>query len=234
MSCLLLILQSTTVWLSICDLSEIWLRYLLASMASILRIFVSPSVCISCWTRCILIECRKGPLLGDSFSPRKMEFFPGISLQMHIEALQAFVTKRILRCPSDVYFLPFSAYAGTSSNVLGPRPPLFHERHFFERALLISYWLSADFFEQKQWYTLSESLILSYLHCPLSRQLTAVVPSYKKFWQVFISYYKVQIMLTMQMSFAKYIPFANAGLSYDTVVSIKLQSINFFVTFGYE
>lgn len=38
----------------------------------------------------------------------------------------------------------------------------------------------------------------------------------------------------MQMSFAKYIPFANVGLSYDTVVSIKLQSINFFVTFGYE
>lgn len=78
-----------------------------------------------------------------------MEIFPGISLQMHIEALQAFVTKRILCCTSDVYFLPFSAYAGTSSNVLGPHPPLFHERHF-EWALLISYWLSADFFEQKQ------------------------------------------------------------------------------------
>lgn len=61
-----------------------------------------------------------------------------------------------------------------------------------------------------------------------------VVPSYKKFLQVFISYYKVQIMLIMQMSSAKYVPLANAGLRHDTVVSIKLLSISFFVTFVYE
>lgn len=59
-----------------------------------------------------------------------------------------------------------------------------------------------------------------------------VVPSYKKFFQVFISYYKVQIMLIM--SSAEYVPFANAGLRQDRVVSIKLQSLNFFVTFVYE
>lgn len=111
-------------------------------------------VCISCWTRCILIECRKRPLLGDSFSPRKMEIFPGITLQMHIMALQTFVIKRILCCLSDLYFLSFflsfSALAGTSSNVLGPLGPLFNERHFFEWALFIYYWLSADFFEKKK------------------------------------------------------------------------------------
>lgn len=56
-----------------------------------------------------------------------------------------------------------------------------------------------------------------------------VVPSYKKSFQVFISYYKVQIILIM--SFTKYVPFANAGSRHDTVVSIKLQSINCFVTF---
>lgn len=38
-----------------------------------------------------------------------------------------------------------------------------------------------------------------------------VVPSYKKFFQVFISYYKVQLMLIV--SSAKYVPFANAGKS---------------------
>lgn len=58
---------------------------------------------------------------------------------------------------------------------------------------------------------------------PYQGHLTRVVPSYKKFLQVFISSYKVQIMLIMQTSFAKYIPFANAGLRHDTVVSIKLQ-----------
>lgn len=150
MSWLLLILQSTTIRLSICDFSEIWLRYILASMASFLRIFVSLPVCISCWTRCILIECRKRPLLGDSFSPRKMEIFPGNTLQMHITALQAFVIKRILCCPSGLYFLSFFAHAGTSSSVLGLLPPLFHERHFFEKVLLISHWLSVDFFERKK------------------------------------------------------------------------------------
>lgn len=38
-----------------------------------------------------------------------------------------------------------------------------------------------------------------------------VVPSYKKFFQVFISYNKLQIMLIMNS--AKYVPFANAGKS---------------------
>lgn len=61
-----------------------------------------------------------------------------------------------------------------------------------------------------------------------------IAPSYKKFLKVFISYYKVQITLTMQMIFAKYVPFANADLRHDIKVSIKLQSINFFVTFVYE
>lgn len=36
------------------------------------------------------------------------------------------------------------------------------------------------------------------------------------------------------MSSAKYVPFANAGLRHDTVVPMKVLSINFFVTFVYE
>lgn len=119
-------------------------------MAFVLRIFVSLPVCISCWTGCILIERRNRPLLGYSFFPRKMEIFPGITLKMHIMALQAFVITRISCCSSDLYFLSFSAHAGTSSNALGPLTPIFHERHIFERALLISYWLSADFFWAKK------------------------------------------------------------------------------------
>lgn len=111
----------------ICDFSEIRLRYLLAFTASILRIFVSLPVCTSCWTRCISIECRKRSLLGDSFSPRKMEIFPGVTLQMHILALQAFVRKRISCSSLEQYLLSFSAHGGTSSNVLGPLPPLFHK-----------------------------------------------------------------------------------------------------------
>lgn len=96
-------------------------------MASILRIFVSLPVCISCWTRCISIEYRKRSLLGDSFSPRKMEIFPGVTLQMHILALQAFVRKRISCSSLELYLLSFSAHGGTSSNVLGPLPLLFHK-----------------------------------------------------------------------------------------------------------
>lgn len=41
-------------------------------------------------------------------------------------------------------------------------------------------------------------------------------------------------MLNMQVSFAKHVSFFIAGLRHDAVDSLKLQSINFSMTFVYE
>jgi len=52
------------------------------------------------------MECRKRALLGDSFSPRNKETFPGVTFQMCIIALQAFVIKRTSCFSWELYLLP--------------------------------------------------------------------------------------------------------------------------------
>lgn len=80
---------------------------------------------------------------------------------MHIMAMQAFVIKRTSCSSSELYLLSFSAHGGASRTVLGPLPPLSHKTlkgpttsthmkdQFSERALLIAFWLSTEFFGQK-------------------------------------------------------------------------------------
>lgn len=83
------------------------------SQHSFQRIFVSLPVCILSCTRSSSTECRKRSLLGDSFSLGYMEIFSVIEKTS---------------CSSlELYLLSFSAHGGTSSNVLGPFPLLFHK-----------------------------------------------------------------------------------------------------------
>lgn len=67
--------RDLTISLSICDFSELWLRYLLAFMVSILR--TSVVVCILCWTRCISMQCSKRALQKMMLSCQMTVYFLG-------------------------------------------------------------------------------------------------------------------------------------------------------------
>lgn len=179
---LLVAQQDLTISLSICDFSEM-------SQTSLnFHDIHSQGFCISLYfmlDQMFSTKCRKKTSLAkynvllsvDSFFPRNMELFPGVTLHLHTTVIHAFLIKRF-HSLLGAYLVSFSAHVVRPSNVLGPPAPCFNKTlvkgtatltemkdQFSERALLIIAGFLQGFFLHKLSHTSLQSLILRAVLC---------------------------------------------------------------------
>lgn len=166
---LLVAQQDLTISLSICDFPEM-------SQTSLnFHDIHSQGFCISLYfmlDQMFSTKCRKKTSLAkyyvllsvDSFFPRNMELFPGVTLQLHTTVIHAFLIKRF-HSLLGAYLVSFSAHVVTPSNVLGTATLTEMKDQFSERAPLIIAGFLQGFFLHKLSHTSLQSLIFRAVLC---------------------------------------------------------------------